>query len=63
MLRKGLNKLSYSIKKYNPYLNRYSKSMTNEMVDEAVEKAFQVSRILCCLDIKLNINTPKHKFW
>jgi hypothetical protein len=42
LLRKSLSKLTYSIKKYNTYLNRYSKSLSNEMVDAIIEKAFQV---------------------
>lgn len=41
ILRKSLSKLTYSIKKYNTYLNRYSKSLSNEMVDQIIEKAFQ----------------------
>lgn len=41
-LRNGLHKLSYTIRKYNPYLNRYSRSISDEMVEYTVDRAFQV---------------------
>ena len=40
LLRKSLSKLTYSIRKYHQYLNRYSKSVSNDVVEGIVESAF-----------------------
>jgi len=40
LLRRSLNRLTYSIKKFNPYLNRYSKSLPNDVIERMIEIAF-----------------------